>query len=154
MREDKYVIEPDFNPYQVGFRLKSKIDDRREKLERELSQYSNKSTISVTILSIFPIMGLHRMTNGKFFSGLLFACTAGGFFIWWLGDMIKIGAGKFTDEEGRYINSSKVTELTMELDNLASHYSTEEYVYHTQREAKRLLEKAEYLTICEELGYE
>lgn len=154
MQDEKYVINPDFNPYEVGFKLKSRLDYRKEELERELSRYSNKSTISATILSIFPIMGLHRITNGKILSGILFACTAGGFFIWWLIDVILIGAGKFTDGEGRYINSGKVTELTMELDSLAAHYSTEEFVYQKEREAKRLLEEAEYLTICEELGYE
>lgn len=30
MQDEKYVINPDFNPYEVVFTLKSKLDCRKE----------------------------------------------------------------------------------------------------------------------------
>lgn len=152
--ESKYIIDPDFDVYQAGFQLRSKLDEKREALEKELSRYSNKRTGVTLLLTFFPIMGLHRMFNGKFFSGLLFACTAGGLFIWWIADMIKIVSGHFRDGEGKIINSAEAVALEMEIESLASHYSTESYVYKAKKEARYYAEKAEYLTICEELGYD
>lgn len=91
---------------------------RFNEIKEELEKYSDKSSYVTILLTFFPILGLHRMTNGKFLSGLLFAITGGGLFIWWFIDMGIIASGKFKDKNGKYINTPKVTGLEIELNSL------------------------------------
>lgn len=109
---------------EIEFDIKIKKSDieikkeEKEELEAELRCYSDKSSVMTLVLTFFPILGLHRITNGKILSGILFACTAGGLFIWWIIDMIMIVSGKFTDQYGLKINSSKVAQLELEIAGL------------------------------------
>lgn len=152
--ENKYIVEPDNKISQAGFLLKSKFDLQKEEIQKELEKYSYKSTAGTFLLSIFPIMGLHRLTNGKILTGLLFACTAGGAFLWWLYDVLLISSGKFTDQNGKYINTSKVTELSMLLRTMDGHYEEYKREYYDKKYAIWEVEQEEYKSICEELGYE
>lgn len=45
----------------------------------------------------------HRFYVGKNGTAILFILTAGGFFVWWVMDLIKIIQGTFTDIDGRPI---------------------------------------------------
>lgn len=152
--DNKYVITPDTVIRQAGFSFKSKMDLEQDRIKKELLEYSTKSTDSTLLLTFFPIFGLHRLTNGKILSGLLFACTAGGLFIWWIYDMILIAGGRFTDRYGRFINSPKVTELEMELDALEHKFLAGKKVYEIRKNVQKELVQMEYEGICEELGYE
>ncbi len=65
---------------------------------------SDKSWTLTLILAIFfGYFGIHRFYVGKLATGALWFCTAGCFFVGWLGDIWKIAIGKFTDGDGRYI---------------------------------------------------
>ena len=47
------------------------------------------------------VFGAHRFYAGKVGTGLLMVGTVGGLGLWWLYDLITIGAGEFRDVEGR-----------------------------------------------------
>ncbi len=65
---------------------------------------SSKSWSLTLILAIFfGYFGIHRFYVGKLATGAIWFCTAGCFFIGWIGDIWKIAIGKFTDGDGRYI---------------------------------------------------
>ena len=108
----------------------------KEETEAELKSYSEKSSVMTLVLTFFPISGLHRITNGKILSGIVFACTAGGLFIWWIVDMITIARGKFTDQYGRKINTPKVLQLGIKITELEE---AGEEVEERIRELKREL---------------
>ncbi len=57
----------------------------------------------LSLLVFFGIGGIHRIYAGKVISGIIQLCTAGGFLIWQLIDILIIVFGGFTDDEGRVI---------------------------------------------------
>lgn len=65
---------------------------------------SSRSRLATLLLAwFFGYLGIHRFYVGKFWTGLLQLCTAGGFGIWWIVDAILVLCGVFTDGEGRPI---------------------------------------------------
>jgi hypothetical protein len=64
-----------------------------------LSDKSRGITLAFAIL--FGIFGAHRFYVGKVGTGVLQACTLGGFGMWWLYDCILVASGQFTDAAGR-----------------------------------------------------
>jgi hypothetical protein len=65
---------------------------------------SRKSRTATLLLGIFTgFVGGHRFFVGKTGTGILMACTLGGFGLWWLADLIVIGTGEFTDISGRRV---------------------------------------------------
>ena len=68
------------------------------------SNTSDKSRGVALALSVFlGVFGAHRFYVGKINSGILMACTLGGFGVWYLYDCIVVGAGQFTDADGRIL---------------------------------------------------
>ena len=57
---------------------------------------------TIALILCFTVFG-HRIYAGKYGSAVLYLFTAGLFSIGWVYDLIKICAGKFTDENGDYI---------------------------------------------------
>ena len=65
---------------------------------------SPKSRTATLLLGIFTgVVGGHRFFVGKVGTGILMACTIGGLGLWWLADLIVIGTGEFTDDDGRRV---------------------------------------------------
>ena len=62
----------------------------------------NWLTLLICIL-VAGSFAAHRFYVGKIGTAILFICTAGGFLVWWIMDLIKIIKGEFTDSEGRPI---------------------------------------------------
>ena len=107
-------------------------DKEIKRIQEEIDKYSTKALgtvrngvvipsnvyIVLIILTIFLIAGLHRITNGKILSGLLFAITVGGCFIWLFIDIAEIVSGKFTDKYGKPIDVRAVTKLQVRLEEL------------------------------------
>jgi len=63
---------------------------------------SPKSRLGALVLCYFlGVLGVHRFYVGKVGTGLLQLFTAGGFFIWWFIDLIRIIVGAFKDAQGR-----------------------------------------------------
>lgn len=150
----KYILEPDMAIRNAGYEFKSKLDLEKEKVDKELKKYSYKSSTTTLLFTFFPIAGLHRLTNGKILSGLLFAVTGGGLLLWMIFDMLLIAAGKFTDAEGRYINSSKRSELQMKKESLTENYYMYRSIYKQQQELTEMLEQNEWYDVCEEIANE
>ena len=68
------------------------------------SETSDKSRGVALALAVFlGMFGAHRFYVGKLNSGILMACTLGGFGVWYLYDCILVGAGQFRDAEGRLV---------------------------------------------------
>ncbi len=68
------------------------------------SDSSDKSRGVALALSVFlGVFGAHRFYVGKVNSGILMACTLGGFGVWYLYDCILVGAGQFRDSDGRLV---------------------------------------------------
>jgi len=68
------------------------------------SETSDKSRGVALALAVFlGVFGAHRFYVGKVNSGILMACTLGGFGVWYLYDCILVGAGQFQDAEGRLL---------------------------------------------------
>lgn len=57
--------------------------------------------VALALAVVLGFVGAHRFYVGKVGTGILQACTLGGLGLWWLYDAILIGAGEFTDAEGR-----------------------------------------------------
>ncbi len=70
--------------------------------EIELSEESpEKRRTLLAILCIFVgYFGVHRFMTGKWKSGLFQLFTLGGFYIWWLVDIVMLITGSFTDTDG------------------------------------------------------
>ena len=67
---------------------------------------SDKSRGVALALAVFlGVFGAHRFYAGKINSGVLMALTLGGLGIWYLYDCILVGAGQFTDADGRFIRN-------------------------------------------------
>lgn len=67
---------------------------------------SDKSRGVALALAVFlGVFGAHRFYAGKINSGVFMALTLGGLGIWYLYDCILVGAGQFTDADGRYIRN-------------------------------------------------
>ena len=58
---------------------------------------------TILLAYFFGTFGGHRFYNRKYFTGLLQLITMGGFFIWWILDLINLGQEKFTDDKDRVL---------------------------------------------------
>lgn len=68
------------------------------------TKISSKSRMVALLLCGFlGFFGVHRFYTGKIWTGLLMACTAGGFGVWWLIDLIFIACGSFRDKDERMV---------------------------------------------------
>ena len=57
--------------------------------------------VALALALVLGFAGAHRFYVGKVGSAVLQLCTLGGLGLWWLYDAILIGAGEFTDADGR-----------------------------------------------------
>ncbi len=68
--------------------------------------HSDRSRFTLFLLSLLiccGLAGMHRIYAGKVITGLIQLCTAGGFIIWQVIDIIRIVLGCFDDKHGRTI---------------------------------------------------
>lgn len=145
-----YIIERDTGIRSAGFSYQTKLQMQQAEIMKEMEKYSHKSTLATMILCLCL---MHRLTNGKILTGLLQIATIGGFFVWMMYDLMMIGSGKFTDGNGRYINSEKAMSLQREMKALEENYKSGEQQYYARKEAAEELKRLEYVQCCEELGY-
>ena len=131
MTNDKYVLENDKEINNAGFSNMSYYDKERMNIIQEMQKLSKKS-FEMTKNGQFIIsysgygglilgtlfFGLHRLYNGKIFSGLLFAITLNGLGIWWIIDIFIILSGKFTDKDHKPIDCRKANKLVEKLNFL------------------------------------
>jgi len=69
-------------------------------------QVSEQSRSVALVLAIFGgWVGLHRFYTGRWKTGLAMAFTMGGMGIWWIYDLILIGAGEFRDANALRLTS-------------------------------------------------
>ena len=61
-------------------------------------------------MGLVGVCGLHRFYVGRIWSALLQLVTLGGFGIWQVVDMVRIGLGRFTDEDGLRLEWGKCNE--------------------------------------------
>lgn len=126
MENNKYVVENDLDIMKAGFSGKTPYELERDAILKELAQYSEKGTAGTFLIcALFGYWGLHCYLNGKVLRGVLYTCTLGGCFLLWLSDCGKILSGKFTDQNGKYINSAKVTQLNYQLMALDNKYANQ-----------------------------
>lgn len=69
------------------------------------SGFSNKSWGTTLFLACtMGMLGIHRYYVGRIGSAIIQTFTVGGFYIWWIADIIAILRNKFTDSMGRPLN--------------------------------------------------
>jgi TM2 domain-containing membrane protein YozV len=73
----------------------------------KMAGVSEKKRLVATLLCFFlGVLGIHRFYVGKIGTGILQIVTIAGFFgIWVLIDFIMIIVGKFTDKEGKVLET-------------------------------------------------
>jgi hypothetical protein len=59
--------------------------------------------VALALAAVLGPFGAHRFYTGKIRSGVLMALTLGGGGLWWVYDLIVLGAGEFRDAEGRLV---------------------------------------------------
>lgn len=62
-------------------------------------------TVALLLAGFLGVFGAHRFYVGKTQTAVLQLITLGGLGLWWLADLIMIGAGAFRDGEGRLVSS-------------------------------------------------
>lgn len=68
--------------------------------------HSHKSWVALIILSLlFGCLGVDRFYAGRIVLGILKLLTGGGFFIWWMIDLILAVTGNMKDSKGLYIQN-------------------------------------------------
>lgn len=124
MEPNKHVVD-DHGLRSAGFQNQSEYDLERQRILREMAQYSPLSSQGYIYSLIFSslLFGLHRFRTGKYFTGILYALTGGGFCIWTVLDIIAIASGKWTDKEGLRIHPTKYLQLEYELNSLKAKYA-------------------------------
>jgi uncharacterized Zn finger protein (UPF0148 family) len=71
-------------------------------------EVSNCSYSTTLFLAIFTgLLGGHRYYTGKIGSAIIQTFTLGGFYIWWIIDIISILSGGFKDSKGRSLDKTK-----------------------------------------------
>jgi hypothetical protein len=71
----------------------------------ELMASPRSRLVALLLAATLGVFGAHRFYAGKIGTGVLQACTLGGFGIWWLYDVILVASGSFRDKEGRLLAS-------------------------------------------------
>lgn len=85
-------------------------DDEGEHLPARRAKVSEQSRGVALVLAIFGgWVGLHRFYTGRWKTGLAMALTMGGMGIWWVYDLILIGAGEFRDANKLRLSSWETT---------------------------------------------
>jgi len=65
---------------------------------------SDKSRgVALALALVLGVFGGHRFYTGKIGTGLLMIATLGGLGLWYLYDVILVGAGQFRDADGRLV---------------------------------------------------
>lgn len=86
-------------------------DDQDERLPAHRPKISEQSRGVALVLAIFGgWVGLHRFYTGRWKTGLAMALTMGGMGIWWVYDLILIGAGEFRDANRLRLSSWETTQ--------------------------------------------
>ncbi len=86
-------------------------DDEGERLRAHRPKISEQSRGVALVLAIFGgWVGLHRFYTGRWKTGLAMALTMGGMGIWWVYDLILIGAGEFRDANRLRLSSWETTQ--------------------------------------------
>jgi hypothetical protein len=73
--------------------------------EEELYPSPRSRTVALLLAGFLGVFGAHRFYVGKGSTAILQLMTLGGLGLWWLADLIMIGAGAFRDSEGRLVSS-------------------------------------------------
>jgi hypothetical protein len=71
----------------------------------ELFASPRSRTVALLLAGFLGVFGAHRFYVGKTNTAILQLITLGGMGLWWLADLIMIGAGAFRDGEGRLVSS-------------------------------------------------
>lgn len=66
-------------------------------------QSPKNRVLTFTLACLGGFWGLHRFYTGRFWTGLAMLFTGGGFFIWWVIDVLILLTGRFKDGEGRVL---------------------------------------------------
>ena len=79
-----------------------------------LTGISNRARSTTLLLAFFTgIFGGHRFYTGHIGSAVLQMFTVGGFYIWWIKDIISIFSGDFRDSDGRLLDKEKKINMTV-----------------------------------------
>ena len=116
---NRYVVD-DTGLNNAGFSNMSYYDMEVKKLVQQMDQYSDKSFDETYYLKFIfmSLFGLHRITNGKILSGLLYMFTCGLCFIGMIIDWVILLSGNFTDAKGKPINTFAAIKLWGQLEDL------------------------------------
>ena len=64
---------------------------------------SGKSQVTALLLCIFlGVLGIHRFYLGYIWQGIVQLVTLGGFFVWWIIDLVRIITGELQPKDGSY----------------------------------------------------
>ena len=68
--------------------LSEQMKEHREKFEIERKKFTRKF-LACMLCYFVGMMGIHRIVERKIFTGVIYLCTFGGFFIGWIYDILK-----------------------------------------------------------------
>jgi TM2 domain-containing membrane protein YozV len=108
--ERSYVVQDDQAINKAGFSDKTREE---QELIAERDKYSTKNSVACLLLSLIHC---HYFYVGRVGRGLLCLCTANFLYIGFIIDFFMIGAGKFKDKQGRYVNTGRRVGAEIALD--------------------------------------
>ena len=104
LAHDDKSLQNKIEPFEASYGIGAVAKGSEEFSKSQAASVGDKGALHVFIIAVvLGWVGGHRFYTGHFGIGIIQLCTFGGFFIWWIIDIISILTGRFKDSKGNLL---------------------------------------------------